>query len=72
MQIQLNLEFTYQSKNIATSFKGVSSFGELLIGLINEDYMGSGSGGLGLDLIDHKKRKEIELKTAVTFQPNKC
>lgn len=72
LQIQLNMEYTYKNKNVATAFKGIGSFGELLIGLYNPNYVGSGSGGLGMDLIDKKNAKEIEVKTAVTFQPNKC
>lgn len=72
LQMQLNIEYLYQNKNIAIAFKGIGSFGELLAGLYNPNYIGSGSGGLGLDLVDKNNAKEIEVKTAVTFQPNKC
>ena len=35
LQMQLNIEYLYQNKNIAMAFKGIGSFGELLAGLYN-------------------------------------
>ncbi len=71
-QHQLNLEYEYKNKNVSSAFKGIGAFGELFAALYNENYMGSGSGGMGFDLINKKDKKEIEVKTSVTFQSNKC
>ncbi|MDD7907471.1 hypothetical protein PUW87_02475 [Metamycoplasma hyosynoviae] len=71
-QYQLNLEYEYKSKNVSTAFKGIGAFGELLTALYNTNYIGSGSGGMGFDLINQRDKKEIEVKTSVTFQSNKC
>ena len=69
---QLFLEWKYREKNVSNAFKGVGAFGELISSFYKDGYKGSGSGGLGFDLINDKIKKEIEVKTSVTFQPNKC
>lgn len=69
---QLHLEWKYRSKNVSNAFKGVGAFGELISSFYKEGYKGSGSGGLGFDLINSELKREIEVKTSVTFQSNKC
>ncbi len=69
---QLNIEYEYRSKNVSTAFKGIGAFGELFAALYNSGFVGSGSGGLGFDLINEEQQKEIEVKTSSTFQSNKC
>lgn len=71
-QIQLHLEYKFRNYNVSSAFKGVGAFGELFAATYFENFKGSGSGGSGMDLINLDLKKEIEVKTAVTFQPNKC
>ncbi|WP_324672597.1 hypothetical protein U5U50_02825 [Mycoplasma sp. 888] len=69
---QLYLEWKYREKNVSNAFKGVGAFGELISSFYKDGYIGTGSGGSGFDLINNKLNKEVEVKTSVTFQSNKC
>lgn len=69
---QLYLEYKFRDKNVSNAFKGVGAFGEIISTFYKNNYIGSGSGGLGFDLINRQNKKEIEVKTSVTFQSNKC
>lgn len=71
-QIQLYLEYKFRNYNISSAFKGVGAFGEIFAATYFDDFKGSGSAGSGMDLINTKWEKEIEVKTVVTFQPKKC
>lgn len=71
-QIQLHIEYKFKDKNVSNAFKGIGAFGEIFASLYNDGYVGSGSGGLGFDLINMDLKKEIEVKSSVTFQSNKC
>lgn len=71
-QIQLYLEYKFRQYNISSAFKGVGAFGEIFTATYFDNFKGSGSGGSGMDLVDVKLEKEIEVKTVVTFQPKKC
>ena len=71
-QLQLYIEFFLNSFNVSNAFKGISSFGETLAASYNENFIGSGSGGLGHDLKNFKTGMVIEVKTSCTFQSNKC
>ncbi len=71
-QHQLYLEYIDPSKNVKTAFKDIGPFGELLAISYNPGYVGSGSGGMGLDLVNRKTKKSIEVKTCCTIQNSKC
>lgn len=71
-QYQLHLEYTNPNKNVRISFKDIGSFVELLAISYNPGYIGSGSGGMGLDLVDRINKKSIEVKSCCTIQNSKC
>ncbi len=71
-QIELNLEYSNPKKNVRVSFGDIGSFGELSAINFNEDFIGSGSGGMGFDLLNTKTKKTIEVKTCCTIQNSKC
>jgi hypothetical protein len=71
-QMQLNLEYRNPEKNVRLSFKDIGSFGEFLALDFFEGFKGSGSGGMGLDLMNFKTRKAIEVKTCCTIQNSRC
>jgi hypothetical protein len=71
-QHQLYLEYIDPGKNVKTAFKDIGPFGELLAISYNPGYIGSGSGGMGLDLVNRETKKSIEVKTCCTIQNSKC
>jgi hypothetical protein len=71
-QHQLHLEYMNPNKNVRISFKDIGSFGELLAISYNPEYVGRGSGGMGLDLVNIKTKKSIEVKSCCTIQNSKC
>lgn len=71
-QHQLHLEHVNPKRNVRVSFKDIGSFGELLAISYNPGYVGSGSGGMGLDLVNRKTKKSIEVKGCCTIQNSKC
>jgi len=71
-QHQLHLEYINPNRNVRMSFRDIGSFGELLAISYNPGYVGSGSGGMGLDLVNRKTRKSIEVKGCCTIQNSKC
>ena len=71
-QFQLNLEYCNPHKNVRLSFKDIGAFTELMAINYAKGYVGSGSGGMGLDLINHKTKKAIEVKSCCTIQNAKC
>ena len=71
-QYQLHLEYIDPKRNVRLSFKDIGSFGELLAVSYNPGYIGSGSGGMGLDLINTTTKKCIEVKSCCTIQNSKC
>ena len=71
-QIQLNLEYTKPEKNVRLSFKDIGAFTELTAINYLNGYTGSGSGGMGFDLINYEKHKAIEVKSCCTIQNSVC
>lgn len=72
-QIQLNLEYEYRkNQNTRLSFKDIGAFCELLATYYNSGFIGSGTGGMGLDLINYTTGKTIEVKSCCTIQNAKC
>ena len=71
-QIQLNLEYTKPEKNVRLSFKDIGAFTELTAINYLNGYTGSGSGGMGFDLINYDKHKAIEVKSCCTIQNSVC
>lgn len=71
-QHQLHLEYANPNKNVRISFRDIGSFGELLAISYNPGYVGSGSGGMGLDLVNVVTKKSIEVKSCCTIQNSKC
>lgn len=71
-QHQLHLEYTNRNRNVRVSFRDIGSFGELLAISYNPGYTGSGSGGMGLDLVNTTTKKSIEVKSCCTIQNSKC
>ncbi len=71
-QLELNLEYLNPQKNVKVSFGDIGSFGEMLAINLNKGYIGSGSGGMGFDLVNFTTKKTIEVKTCCTIQNSKC
>jgi hypothetical protein len=71
-QYQLHLEYSNPNRNIRISFKDIGSFGELLAISYNSGYIGTGSGAMGLDLVNKETNKSIEVKSCCTIQNSKC
>ena len=71
-QLQLNLEYTNSKNNTRMSFKDIGAFCELLATNYNVGFVGCGSGGMGLDLVNHKTKKSIEVKSCCTIQNAVC
>lgn len=72
-QIQLNLEYEYRkNQNTRLSFKDIGAFCELLATYYNSGFIGSGTGGMGLDLVNYKTGKTVEVKSCCTIQNAKC
>ena len=71
-QLQLNLEYENQDRNVRLSFKDIGAFCEFLAIDYNPDFVGSGSGGMGLDLSNFITRKAIECKSCCTIQNSRC
>ena len=71
-QIQLNLEYCERRNNTRMSFKDIGAFCELLATNYNADFVGCGSGGMGLDLVNYKTKKSIEVKSCCTIQNAVC
>lgn len=71
-QLQLNLEYTNKKSNTRLSFKDIGSFCELLAANYNTDFVGCGSGGMGLDLMNYKTKKAVEVKSCCTIQNAIC
>jgi hypothetical protein len=71
-QIQLNLEYCNKRNNTRMSFKDIGAFCELLATNYNADFVGCGSGGMGLDLVNYKTHKAVEVKSCCTIQNAVC
>ena len=71
-QHQLHLEYINPKRNVRVSFKDIGPLGELLAISYNPGYAGSGSGGMGLDLVNRITKKSIEVKGCCTIQNSKC
>ena len=71
-QTQLNLEYNALHKNIKLAFKDVGAFTEFLAIDFCSGYTGSGSGGMGLDLVNRQTHKAIEVKSCCIIQNAKC
>lgn len=71
-QIQLNLEYCNKKNNTRMSFKDIGAFCELLATNYNADFVGCGSGGMGLDLVNYKTGKAVEVKSCCTIQNAVC
>ena len=71
-QLQLNLEYENQDRNVRLSFKDIGPFCEFLAIDYNPKFVGSGSGGMGLDLSNFQDGKAIECKSCCTIQNAKC
>ena len=71
-QIQLNIEYCESKKNTRISFKDIGSFCEILAINYNADFVGCGSGGMGLDLVNYKTGKAVEVKSCCTIQNARC
>ena len=71
-QIQLNLELSNPNKNVRLSFKDIGAFAELLAINHLDGFVGSGSGGMGLDLVNYSKHKAVEVKSCCTIQNSAC
>lgn len=71
-QIQLNLEFENPAKNVRLSFKDIGAFCEFLAIDYYPGFVGSGSGGMGLDLSNFDTGKAIECKSCCTIQNSRC
>lgn len=71
-QLELNLEYENPEKNVKVSFGDIGSFGELLAISFNPGFIGSGSGGMGFDLLNLQTNKAIECKMCSTIQNAKC
>lgn len=71
-QIQLNLELSNPNKNVRLSFKDIGAFAELLAINYLDGFVGSGSGGMGLDLVNYAKHKAVEVKSCCTIQNSAC
>ena len=72
-QIQLNIEYKNRKKqNTRLAFKDIGPFCELLATDYNSGFVGSGTGGLGLDLVNYKTHKTVEVKSCCTIQNAIC
>jgi len=71
-QLQLNLEYSNPRKNVRLSFKDIGAFTELTAINYLNGYVGSGSGGMGLDLVNYKTKKAVEVKSCCTIQNAIC
>ena len=71
-QLQLNLEYCNTQKNVRLAFRDIGSFAEFLALDFCENYTGSGSGGMGLDLVNRESEKAIEVKSCCLIQNAKC
>lgn len=71
-QIQLNLEYCEKKNNTRMSFKDIGAFCELLATNYNPDFVGCGSGGMGLDLVNYKTKRSVEVKSCCTIQNAVC
>ena len=71
-QIQLNIEYEKPEKNVRLSFNDIGSFCEHLATDYYNGFVGSGSGGMGLDLRNFTAKKTIECKACCTIQNSKC
>jgi hypothetical protein len=71
-QYQLNMEYSNPTRNVRVSFKDIGAFGEYLTTNFYPGFVGGGSGGMGLDLINKSKKKAIEVKTCCTIQNSQC
>lgn len=71
-QLQLNIEYEAPNKNVRLSFKDIGPFCEHLAIDFFPGFVGSGSGGMGLDLSNYQTKKAIEVKSCCTIQNAKC
>lgn len=71
-QLQLNLEYSNPAKNVRLSFKDIGPFAELTAINYLNGYVGSGSGGMGFDLVNYTQKKAIEVKSCCTIQNAIC
>jgi hypothetical protein len=66
------MEFINPTKNVRVAFKDIGAFGEYLAINFYPGFVGGGSGGMGLDLVNKSIKKSIEVKTCCTLQNSKC
>lgn len=71
-QIQLNLEYSNPKKNVRLAFKDIGAFAELMALDYAKGFVGSGSGGMGFDLVNYSTHKAIEVKSCCTIQNSIC
>ena len=71
-QLQLNLEYSNKTNNTRMSFKDIGAFCELLATNYNAGFVGCGSGGMGLDLVNYSTKKAVEVKSCCTIQNAVC
>jgi len=71
-QLQLNLEYSNPESNTRISFKDIGAFCEMLASNYNPNFIGSGSGGMGYDLINYATKKGVEVKSCCTIQNCIC
>lgn len=71
-QYQLNIEYENKEHNTKIAFKDIGPLCELMAIKYNPGFSGSGSGGMGFDLINSKTNKAIEVKSCCTIQNAKC
>lgn len=70
-QYEAYLEYKHKNLNVRIMFDGIGKHTELLSCQLT-GYVGSGSGGMGFDLINDEIKKALEIKSCCTIQNVKC
>jgi len=70
-QYETWIERKYSNSNVRLMFDGIGKHTELLSCQLT-GFVGSGSGGMGFDLIDYETKKVLEIKSCCTIQNATC